>query len=51
MSGAYAQTPGEWTWMSGVTSANYVGNFGTLGMPDFNEKVDNALRPKLILRS
>jgi hypothetical protein len=36
--GTYAQTPGEWTWMSGVSSANYVGNFGTLGIPAVTNK-------------
>lgn len=38
MSGAHAQTPGEWTWMSGVSSGNYIGNFGTMGIPAASNK-------------
>lgn len=51
MSGTFSQTPGEWTRMSGVSSGNYIGNFGTMGIPDLNEKKDNALQPNLNLRS
>lgn len=50
MSGTYAQTPGEWTWMCGVSAGNYIGDFGTMGMPDLNERKDHALQPKSILR-
>ncbi len=27
-----AQAPGEWTWMNGVESMNFIGNYGTIGV-------------------
>ena len=33
-----AQTPGEWTWVNGDSSMNYVGNFGTMGVPSPTNK-------------
>ncbi len=33
-----AQTPGEWTWVNGDSSMNYVGNFGTIGVPSTTNK-------------
>lgn len=51
MSEAYAQTPGEWTWMSGVSSGNYIGDFGIMGITDLIEKNDHVIQHKLNLRS
>ena len=38
ISKTHAQTPGEWTWVSGVSSGNYIGNFGTMGIPAASNK-------------
>jgi hypothetical protein len=36
--GTYAQAPGEWTWMSGESSDDYIGDFGTLGIASSTNK-------------
>ena len=33
-----AQTPGEWTWISGDSTVNSNGVFGIQGIPDLNNK-------------
>lgn len=34
----YAQTPGQWTWVSGSNQNNYAGSYGVLGVADTSSK-------------
>jgi len=41
---AFSQA-GEWTWVSGVNSANFTGTFGTQGVPDVNNAPPGDYEP------
>ncbi len=38
LSNTIAQTPGEWTWVNGDNSMNYIGSYGTMGVPSPTNK-------------